>query len=361
MSSIRREVVFSSRSGEVLKDMDQIAQSAQEIARESLQSGMATTQSAKRTIEAYEQQIKLIERRNKLDGEARRNQLLSEKDQAKKATTTIAGGKAIDKDYSPKFEQLKQESREDKQQTNILRDILTSLKEGNEDLIDSNIDVANMSDDRLRQLVSSGGSGQKSALHELKIRETQGKGKGGGFNPMSLMKGGGLAALGIAGGAIAGYLALMKGGFDSAREREVGLTDYSSLSGNRNNVVSSYTGMGRGSGLFNKYFYGQKGGASAQSLGYGSDEYYSALATGTRSYGGSAGLDGDNDRTLGGLALKRGMGIEQGTVSSLERLTRTLSDDKTATDTVGRVFSTMYGTGALGTNNRDMSLSEWKS
>lgn len=352
----RREVVFSARDEGVGQTLSQLEQSAQNLARETLQASMAQTQSAQKTVQAYEQQIKLIERRNKLDNEMQRNALMAEKNEAYAQTTTVAGRKQVDKDFAPKFAALDQASREDKQQTNILRDILSSIKDGTEDIMDNQVDVGNMSDERLRQIVTAGGAGQKSALHELRMREARGGAKGGdGPGLGALMSGRGLAALGIYGGLAAGLMAMWGQGFGAAREREVGLTDYSALSGQNNRFLSRYTGMGRGSGLLNNYLYGNQTGTSAMSLGFGADEYFSNIAASTRAYGASQGFNIDNDRVMTSLALQRGLGLDQGLVNQLERLTRTLSEDSDAGDTATRLFSAMYGTGAMGANNKDMS------
>ena len=357
MSSTRREVVFSARD-EVSQKLSRIQQTSQDMARDSIAEAMKNETSANRVLEAYEKQIKAIERRNKLDAETQKNELYAERDEAKARTTTIAGAKAVDQKFKPKFAELGKATREDKQQTNILRDILQSIKDGDEDIVASNEELANQSNEKLRETIAGGGPGQKSALHELKVRQLKKPGGGGGGpNAMSLMKGGigGLAALGIAGVAIGGLFKLIEGGFDVSSKREVGLTDYSAMSGQDNTFLSKYTGAGRGSGLYNNYMYGGKPGTSAQSLGFSSEDYYSALGSGTRAYGGSEGVIEDNNRTIQSLSLRRGMGMEAGTVSALERLTRTLDGDATAGDTTQRIFSAMYNTGAMGDKNTDMT------
>jgi hypothetical protein len=358
MSSTRREVVFSARTDEVSQKLSRVQQQAEEVTRESIAGAMKTEQSATKVIAAYEKQINLLQRMNRMDAEKRKNELYEQRDVARSKVTTVEGKKDVDKEFGKKFQELAKDTRSDKEGILVLRDILAAIKDGDESIVDSNVDMSQQTTEQLKQIVTGGGAGQKSALHELKLREIQGKGKGGGGGPsaMGIMRGGvgGLAALGIAGVAIGSYLKLLKGGWDAGRDREVGLTDYSAISGQNNNFLSTYTGAGRGSGLYNKWMYNGDG-SSAQSLGFGKEEYFQQLTSGTRAYGGSRGVTEDNNRTIQGLSLRRGLGMEQGTVNTLERLTRVLDKDDTAAQTTQRIFSTMFGTGAFGDKNTDMT------
>tara|TARA_R110000772_G_C13310332_1_gene440684 strand:- start:80671 stop:82386 length:1716 start_codon:yes stop_codon:yes gene_type:complete len=357
MSSTRREVVFSARTDEVSQKLSRVQQQAEEMTRESIAGAMKTEQSATKVIAAYEKQINLLQRMNKLDSERRKNDLYSERDDERSKATTVEGKQDVDKKFGERFSELAKDTRGDKEGILVLRDILAAIKDGDESIVDSNVDMSQQTTEQLKQMVTGGGAGQKSALHELKLREIQGKGKGGGGgqSAMGLLKGGvgGLAALGIAGVAIGGFLKLMKGGWDAGRDREIGLSDYSAMSGQGNDFLSKYTNAGRGSGLYNKFMYG--GNTSAQSLGFSKDEYFQQITSGTKAYGGSRGVTEDNNRTIQGLSLRRGLGMEQGVVNTLERLTRTLEGDDTAAQTTQRIFSTMFGTGAFGDNNRDMT------
>ena len=349
MSQTRREVVFSARDEGISSMMSRLESQSKDLSRGLLQDSMAQTNSANQALQNYEKQIKLIERKNRLESQARRSELEAQRDQALGGQTTSQGRKAVRSEYAEKFSALGSETKEDKMQTSILRDILQSIKDGTDDVVDSNFDSSNLSDDKLKEMVRSGDPQQKSALHELRARQAKGGSAGGGGI------GGIKGALGAAGvlTLLAGMAKLYMGGMSSVVEREGDISEYSALSGNSNTFLSRYSGMGRGSGLINSYLYGNSGGP--QSIGYDQSTYFQNLASGTRAYGGASGLAGDASRTMGSLALQRGTGMSEGTVRVLEKLTRTLDSDKVATDTTNRIFSAMYNTGAFGTTNGDMT------
>lgn len=355
MSQTRREVVFSARDEGITSMMDRLQSQSNDLGRGMIQDSMKNTESAEKAMQAYEKQIKLIERRNKLDSESRKLELEGKRDQAMAGQTTASGKQGVRDDFASKFSDLNKESKEDKLQTSILRDILQGIKDGDEDIVNSNFDASNITTEKLKDMVRSGDPQQKSALHELRTRELQkpSGGKGGGG-----MMGGLKGALGAAGIAAlaAGIGKLYMGGMTSTTERETTLQEYSALSGQSNKFLTTYSGIGKGSGMLNNYLYGDEAkGQSAQSLGYEQSDYAQNLGAGTRAYGGSAGFKGDNERAIEALALQRGTGMSEGTVRTLEKLTRTLDKDSDAEDTTTRIFSAMYGSGAFGDKNTDMT------
>jgi hypothetical protein len=119
-------------AGEYEKRIQQIKTDSMALGREMIQDARSYTTSAKETLDYLEQQIKAIERRNKLEIEGRKASL----------TGSLESGLITPEKYRSETGRINIESKEEKLQTQILRDLLTTIKENaRRELVENRIAV----------------------------------------------------------------------------------------------------------------------------------------------------------------------------------------------------------------------------
>jgi hypothetical protein len=168
-------------------------QSADQLAKEMIRSSMQYSNSSKEVLRDLNEQIRAIEKRNKLDFEFRKGRLDS----------AHQGGAINEDQYKSKISNLSSDSREDKLQTSLLREIVEQIKTTSKEEIRENRigvsrrisegKVGDTEEEKLKTII------QKDSLSGGSVRQRSGGASLGGVS--SLFRG---AASGDMGGMVSG-------------------------------------------------------------------------------------------------------------------------------------------------------------
>lgn len=335
--------------GDYESTLRRLKSSSDELFRGMVQSARAYSTSAREVLSDIESQIKAIERRNRVDAEGRRAQLQEQ----------FKGGEISETQFRGGIRQIVTESREDKLQTQLLRELIDTVKQQAKDEIredranverriqesktvnvrsprgdekdilketvqqyelgrigQEEISQRGMFDRAQRGLPYLSGVAGSSSIYEAGARVSQ-----TGFGKLGQYGG----ALGFLGGL--GVIGAMAAGrsIQASLPYEQALGRYASLSGQD---LSANEGFGR----------------EYSSYGYTMDEalnrrYSIARARGTTKGSGQATLDA--------LLMERGFSLDPGLIDQLERLQRGETSGISTRGLVQGTIGTMRGVGML--------------
>lgn len=348
-----REVVFNARDTGVSSKVQEIRDSAKELGQEMLEDSRRVSNSAAETIKHYEAQVRLLEKRNRLESQASQISLQERRDDAKADATTDQERAEIDKQFSERTSEIRQGSKEDQMQIDLLREIVSTIRE--ESI--RTVRQSEESSSRSRNSASLDPESIEGRLAE-QLRQESSSPRGGGVDSSRGGAGFGVQAIdttaGVLGASSAGevaglglsrfgragaaglvaYGAMKVGGaiVGSAQDREQQLMNIGSLTGQGSEDL---LGFGRD---------------RAASLGFNREEIASMGVAGIRARGSSQNVE---DETIRGASIQRATGIDQSTLNTIERVARLTPGD--ATSIIQETFKTFSNTGVFGSDNRDMA------
>lgn len=356
----RREIVFSARDNGVSDLMSRLRQSANETGRELLREATVNTQSAQDAVKYYEQQVKLLEQKTKLEARSARLSL-DNRYQALQGRDGVDQSQ-LTSDYRSQVSQLQQSTREDALQIELLRELIETVKAtSTQEIKAEDKNSLRESSSVERALLASAG-GEFTDLSDRLTQEGSGgdasaqRGRGSMSDPGGLIRR--VASSNDSVGAVnavleqandfpfVGVLTAVIGASVAAlhirAQREQAAGVMAALSGMS---VDSILSQGIGGTEFGGYGAGTLGISREQFLTNNIPSSIRALGT-SRNAGQNA---------LGALEIERGMAVDGGTIATLQRLTRVMDGVSDTQMLATRVYSSMYGTGALGQNNTDMA------
>lgn len=360
--SRQTEITFSARDNGVESTMSRLRRSSNELGRDMLQDAAKFSSTAKDAIKYYEDQIRLIQQRNKLDADQRRQSAQTRRDEALEGATTETQRSQIRDQYSEAIGDINEGTREDKIQVDLLRELIDTVKRtASTEAHAENLDSARDAMHAERMLLSGAGSeflGLSDRYRdELQGGRSQGSGGGGGGFIGAMETGVGVAndpsvqnIAGAGGGLLkkagpwgrgaAAIIAAGVGGFLAMSGEDESLTD-----------ISSITGRGL-KGMKDDDF----GLGWASHVNMKRDEFIQRGAQTTRAYGASSHGGRDLEYlTYRQVQIEKAFGLQAGQADEIAVLTRTLSDTFDSGDFMKQLYSAMADTGVLGGDNNDMS------
>lgn len=337
---MNREIVFSARDNNTLALITQIKQASDQLHRSLLNSGREEKRVTSETLKDYEKQISLLDKKKQSFATTKQS-IPSQQSSA---------GTAFDVDRK-KDDFLPRKLEDDccKTQTEILREILTAIKETSQAQLTALAETnsqgrAFFTGDNLagRRRIRSERRGDGGGIGDVAGALT---GRGGGVGGMmSALRGGATAAAlplaivaALAGGVITA--------FKSEMGREESLAQYSGLKGVGVRGINTWEEGGR----FGRAGIGRR---DRSSYGYSEEDFMGRIIPLARASGTTTDM---NTQVLNSMALERGTSIDQGTIIQMERMARIMSDKRNSTDIVQSIFTSMAGTGAWGKDNADLS------
>jgi len=368
MSSTRKEIVFSARDNGVADLMSKLRQSANELGDELIREAQQNSQNARESVQYIEQQIKLLEQRNKLEAKQRRAAI----DRRYQSLSQVEGAdqSALKQQYRQQVSELRQSSKEDQIQIDLLRELIETVKRTSQQEIKS--DTSNsireqaMLDRAMLADAGEGYIGLADSLSQENDEQSAGSGSGGGG------KGGRRSPFYVRAaqsarrftnssdgvtainqeleqandfpflGAITAIIGASVGALAIRANRENSATSLAALSGmSVDDIIDG--GIGRTG-------YGDYG---PRRLGVSREDFLSqSMPAIIRARGRSAG---GYDATMNALELEKSTGTSQSTITTLEKLTRVLARTSDSQQLTTRVFSSLYRTGVFGKDGSDMA------
>lgn len=339
-------------AGEYEKRIQQIKTDSMALGREMIQDARSYTTSAKETLDYLEQQIKAIERRNKLEIEGRKASL----------TGSLESGLITPEKYRSETGRINLESKEEKLQTQILRDLLTTIKENaRRELVENRIAVEKrIQDSKTVDVLSPKGDPeellketiQKGELARVRSNERE-EAYGAGLKR-------GISGVGQIAGSSNIYDAAMKAGQMGANRytNAPGMLGVGAaagavlfaLGGKAIQAAIPYEqALSRGTGQTGITF--KEFGRGLENYGYTMDQTISERVSIAQARGRSKG---SNEATINSLLMQRGLGISSGDVLSLESVLRGDVKDTTSRKAVLQAIGGMEVSGMA--QKGDMSL-----
>lgn len=361
MSQIRKQIVFNGRDDGVGSLMSRLRQSANELGRELLNEANTNSKTARDVVKYYEDQVRLLEKKNRLEYQSSKANIESQYRRYRDDDSLDQD--KVKSEYKESIDQLNSDRREDDLQIELLRELIETTKLASKQEIDADKEnsLREISAEEKRigeagpeftslagRLRSQGGHKsdgeltgmyvQKSAEALEMIMNSQG-GSGllsGGLGMMgSLAKNPYiLAATALIGAGTAGY--------KERASREIQSGTVAALSGRTaDDIIAGDVG---GTGV-SKY--------GVRSLNvYRGDFLEKYLPSSIRAAGTSVGMESNAIRQI---ELDKAFALQTGTGDQLQKLTRSMEDVVDSQDLATQIYSSLYGTGALGANNTDMA------
>jgi hypothetical protein len=364
MSQTRKEIVFSARDNGVASTMSRIKQSANELGRELVREAVANTSSAQDAVKHYEQQIRLIEKKNRLEQQAGRMRLEQNRDD--QLGQKGANRSQIQNSYKEQSSSLAKGGREDQVQVDLLRELIETVK------LTSHQEIRSDNKNSLRssggtEMRALGDAGSKFTSLSDTLHSERAGGSVGGQSQNQLGQNVARVATSmrnmanindVAGGAnAAGSMMAKANPWVAAAAAVVGAGTLLHAARGKKEMsagqMAGLSGMNSGSIIDAGYGGTSLGGYGPNDLNISREEFLSNnIPAAMRSAGTSVGA---GQRGLRHAEIEKGMALSSGTAGSIEKLTRVLEGSSTAQITAAKVYSSMYGTGALGQGNQDMS------
>lgn len=364
MSQTRREIVFNARDNGVSSMMSKLRQSANEMGRDLVREALANSSNAQDAIKYYEQQIRLIEKKNKLQQQGSRMGLDNRYQSA--LNQPGANKSQITQKYKEQLVQLQKGGREDQIQVDLLRELIETVKLTSGQEIKSDGKNSMRESSGIERALLGGAGGEFLELSDKLSSEKSGgrnktsSGVGVGERVANAASGlrnmaGSGDAMGMAGSA-AGMLGkanpwvmaamaivgLGTMGHAARAKREMPAREFAGLSGMS---ISSIIDKQIGTSDMGEY--------GAIDLNVSRNDFLSKHVPSAIRSAGTSRFAGQ--RAMRHLEIEKGMALGEGTAGQIERLTRVLEGSTTAQTTAAKVYSSMYGTGALGQGNQDMA------
>lgn len=341
-------------------DFQRIKASAESLARDMITASRQYTTSAREALQDIEEQIKAIEKRNRIDSEGRKMSL----------ETQFRSGAITEDQFKTRTQQIGGESRTDTLQVQLLRELIDTIKQQAKDEIRENRAEVERRIQGSRTVNVLDPKGDPREILKETIQQYE-LGRVGqeeiGQRGMFDAAGRGLPYLqGVAGssniyeatarvgqtgfgrlGQMGGALGLL-GGIGFIGAAAAGRAIQASLPYQQNmGRLSGLTGMGIGSFVEFGREYENYGYTMDQAL---ASRFNITQARGTRSGAGQATLDA--------LLLQRGMSLDEGLITNLERLQRGEGSGLSTRGNVEATINALRGTGAIKGNDFS-SLSEY--
>jgi len=350
---MNREIVFSARDNGVTSFMDKMRQSSVDVGRGILQDSMAQSKSAKEAISNYERQISLIEKKNRLERDSAKLDAERNRDAKLGSATTSTDRAAIDDKYKTTIKDIDRGTKEDKVQTDLLRELIQTVKTtSNQELRSDAITGQGQEDDLERFLSGADSTEFRKAAEQLREeREGVSKDKKSGGGGGGIVAG----AAGVAGsgsgdqaiqrtlgevgkgpilGTIAGLIAIAVAGLTIRSQREKSAEQYAAMSGR--SVGSIIDGPEGATDFF--------GGYGPSKLGVSREDFLSTNVPGAVRAAGTS--RGGAERAMRHLEIEKALALTSGTGDTMAKLGRATGGD--ATSMTNQIFSAMSGTGAFG-------------
>lgn len=314
-----------------------LSDSANSLARDMIRQSRQYSTSGKEVVEDIEAQIKAIERRSRIEQDARR---------ASVADRLQAG--VIDEAASKKeLQSISSEVQQDSQQVRLLRDIIETIKDSSrEQLRQDRESVENIvrNDDRLTQLGIADNEDEFDALRRTLQRQNVGEIKEREQEESRRISEGSVGRGAQIGGTFAGQNVYVAIASLMALVPMVGDT-LSALGQQALGTASSYqeamgTNVGITGGTQGRY---AGFGAGSSRFGYSMTESLRLREQAVRASGQMRGVQDITDLQV----LQRGVGLNQGTLMQLEQMGRGDISGATTRQTVQSTISALRSTGAI--------------
>lgn len=311
--------------------------SADSLARDMIRSSRQYSTSGREVVQDIEAQIRAIERRSRVEQDARR---------ANVADRLQAG--TIDQATSRReLRTISTEAQEDSAQVRLLRDIIATIRDTSREQIRQDregVERSIRNDDRLTQLGIADDEDEFDALRRTLQRQDLGDAREQEEEESRRISGGSVGRGAQVGGTFAGQNIYVAMASLMALVPMVGDT-LSALGQQALNTASSYQeAMGANVGITG----GTQGryagfGAGSSMFGYSMTESLRLREQATRASGQMRGVQDITDLQI----LQRGAGLNQGTLMQMERMGREDISGSSTRQTVQSTISALRSTGAI--------------
>lgn len=314
-----------------------LQESSQELARDMIRSSRQYSSSGREVLQDIEMQIQAIERRSRAETESRRSQI-----QERLGAGTI--------DQATAQQQLAAVSREgsqDSQQVRLLRDIIATIRDTSREEIRQNragVEESIRSDSRLTQLGIQDDEDEFDALRRTLQRQDLGDAREQEAEESRRIDGGAVSRGAQIGGTFAGQNIYVAMASLMALVPMVGDT-LAALGQQALNAATAYQGaMGANVAIMGGTQADYAGfGRSSSTYGYSLTESLRLREQATRASGQARGLQDVTDLQV----LQRGLGIDPGTLMSMERMGREDVSGMSTRNIVSSTISALRETGAM--------------
>ena len=358
---MKREIVFSARDNGVTSFMDKMKRSAVDVGRGILQDSVDQSSSAKEAIKNYEAQISLIEKKNRLQRDASRIAAEQSRDRKMSGADSELDRKKATSDFRSEVKDINSSAKEDQLQVELLRELIRTVKNtANQELRSDSVNSQRESDDLERYLGDEDSSEFRNVANRLRDESTPTQDSdskvsssnnlvAGASSIANQQEGTGaiqrtLDAVGKGPilGTIAGIVAIAVAGLNIRAQREKSAEKLAGMTGIDNrSILNSQLGS---TDFFNGY--------GPNTLGVSREEFLGQYVPGTMQASGT--MKSGGYRAMRNLELEKALGLDGGTADSMTRLGRA-AGDLDSHKMANAVYSSMYGTGAFGSDNNDMT------
>jgi len=184
MADSTKRIMFEVDEGNMQSAFERMKRLANESGRSLIESANKYSQSGKDVLRYLQEEISLIERRNKLEFEARKDTIRGYKETGLARATTSGQKEAVQKAFSGRMAEFKQDVREQETHTKLLREIVESIKSTSRQEIAEDKKL-------VEQRIASYKAGRAGALdpeEEAKIKlQAETLGAGAGKSPGGIM------------------------------------------------------------------------------------------------------------------------------------------------------------------------------
>lgn len=356
----RREIVFSARDNGVADMMSRLSQSANQLGRELVREAMENSSSAQEAVKYYEQQVRLIEKKTKLEQRSQRASAQSRFDRLSQQEGVDQD--RLKKEFKQKLSEIQQGSREDQIQVDLLRELIETVKTTSQQEIKTDNQNSTREEDSMdrARLQDAGGEfvdlsdnlstqqSQTPAKRNVGVRVSSAmrnvatqQDSVGAVNSV-LEQANDIEMFGTGAGILTGIIGTMVAALNIRAKREQSAGTLSALKQTDVDDV-----------LDSEFGQTEFGGYGPGDLGISREQFLSQTAPSTaRALGTSQGLQ---TRAMAGVEIEKAMATDQGTVQSIQQLTRIMTDVASAQELTTKIYSSVYGTGALGQDNQDFA------
>lgn len=312
--------------------------SAESLAREMISSSMAASTSGRDVLQDVNAQISAIERKNKIE----------EQIGLRDVSTELSAGRITEPEARTRVASIRQESAEDKLQTQLLRDLITTIKDTSKrEIVEDRGNVeAQITSDRNRDRLGEDETEDEFDRLKLAIqreeladdREDDIEEISGGPSAGGVQQGVNVAAnvasrnQYFAAAALAGMIPIIGNALSGLMTQAFSQAQGYQVAMGRNVAISGGTQEDL-----------QRFGIEGERMGYTMQESLDLRAQASRARGRGA-----NEMTVSDLqTMQRGLGLDQNLLLGMERLQRGETGDSSTKGNVQTMISALRSTGAI--------------
>jgi hypothetical protein len=354
---MNKEIRFSAKDTGVADLMSRLRAESKRLYDDIAKDAKESSSSQKESVKYIEDQIKAIERRNKIDRESQKLSSRDKYESRMESATTDKQRTQIKDQFQKEMSDLNKDSQADKMQVELLKDLLETTRQNSQAEIKAEgkqaaedrmhrerLNQDSLDDNRrLQDQQSQPGflqSAVKGVLYARGMSKMMEQGESGGRAALDSVSSGLMMSGNPYAMAAGGILDFLTGAFTLVQKQQQ-LVHQSGL----------LTGRTGESLVASEFGYGGSDQDRIERIGMDREEYLGRYNNSVKSYGKTI----DESHAMRDIYASKTMGIDEGLVNEIQKLTRTMSGYGEVQGVTNQIYRSMYNTGALGKNNNERS------